>query len=133
MVLDQKTAGDNGAAGEVEGADFEVVDIFAAAALEVIVMAEAGALVAGLAIREDDGLDAFGLQQEVERSVDRSDAETTEGGLCALEDLLDGNRTLGLGDGLEDRIALAGMTLAERGRHGCKVRAVPVFAQGKRD
>jgi hypothetical protein len=123
VILDQVAAGDDGAAGEVQRTDFEVVDVAAAAALEVIVMAEAGALVAGLAIGENDGLDALGLEEEIERPVNGGDAETAKGGLGALEDLLNGDGTLGLGNGLEDGIALAGMTLAERGRHGWKVTA----------
>jgi hypothetical protein len=113
VVLDHVAAGDDGAAGEVEGTDFEVVDVLAAAALEVIVMTEAGALVAGLAIGEDYGADALGVEQEVEGAVNGGDAEAAEDGLGAVEDLLDGYGTLGLGDGQEDGIALAGMTLAE--------------------
>lgn len=131
MILDHETAGDDGAPGEMQGADFEVVDVPAAAALEVIVMAHAGALVAGLAIGEDDGLDALGLKQEIEGAVDGGDAEATEGTLGALEDLMDGDGALRLGNGAENGIALAGMTLAERGRHRGKVTAQTGVAQGK--
>ncbi len=122
MILDQVAAGDDRAAGEVQGADFEVVHVFATAALEVVVMAEAGALVAGLAIGEDDGPDAVGLEKEIEGSVDGGDPKAPEGGLGALKDLLDRYGTLGVSDGLEDGIALAGMTLAKRGGHEAKVR-----------
>ncbi len=131
MILDQVTAGDDGAAREVEGANIEIIDVPAAAALEVVVMAEAGALIAGLAVRQDDGPDAFGFQEKIEGPVNGGDAQAAEGRLGALEDLLDGDGALGLGNGLEDCIALAGMTLAERGRHGCKVRAGAGSAQGK--
>jgi hypothetical protein len=131
VILDEEAAGDDGAAGEVEGADFEIEDVFATAALEVIVVAEAGALVAGLAVWEDDGADARGVEEEIEGPVNGGDAEAAEGGLGALEDLLDGDGTPGLGDGLEDCIALAGMTLAERGRHGGKVREGAGWAQGR--
>lgn len=132
MVFDEVAAGDDGAAGEVEGADVEVVDVFAAAALEMIVMAEAGALVAGLAVWEDDGFDAAGVEEEIEGAIDGGDAEGAKGLAGAGEDLLDGDGALGGGDGIEDGIALACMTLAERGWHGRKVRAGWEFAQGIR-
>jgi hypothetical protein len=131
VVFDEVAAGDDGAAGEVQGADVEIEDVFAMAALEVIVMAEAGTLVAGLAVREDDGPDALGAEEEIEGPVDGGDAEAAKGALGALEDLLDGYRTLGLCNGLEDGIPLAGMTLAERGRHGSKVMAGAGEAQGR--
>lgn len=131
MVLDHVAAGDDGAAGEVQGADFEVVYVLAAAALEVVVMAEAGSLVAGLAVWEDDGLDAAGLEQEIECAVNGGDAEAAERGKRAIQDLLDGDGPLRLGDGLENGIALAGLTLAERGGHALTVRAGSVRAQGK--
>jgi hypothetical protein len=131
MVLDHETARDDGAAGEVKRADLQVVDVLAAAALEVIVMTEAGALVAGLAVGEDNGLDAVRLEQEIEGAIHGGDAEAAEGLTCACKDLLDRDRAFRLGDGFEDGIALACVTLAERGWHGRNVTAGRDVAQGK--
>ncbi len=115
MILDEESAGDDGAPGKVQRADFKIEDVLAAAALKVIVMAEPGALIAGLSIGENDSPDAIGFQQQIERPVNRGDAEAAERALGASEDLLYRDGPPGLGDGLEDGIALTGMTLAERG------------------
>jgi len=132
MILHEETPGDDGAAGQVQGADLEVIDVLAAAALEVIVMPHAGPLVARLAIGKDDGLDALRVEEEIEGTVNGGDAEAAECRLRTLEDLLDGDGTLGLGYDQEDRVALAGMSLAERGWHVDKLMAGAAFAQGKR-
>ena len=89
MILHGKAAWDDGAAGQMQRADLQVVDILATPALEMIVMAHAGALVASLSIREDDRLDAFRLQQQIQRPVNRRDSQTPERRLRPLEDLLD--------------------------------------------
>lgn len=106
----------------MQRADLQVVDILATPALEMIVMAHAGALVASLPIREDHGLDALRLQQQIQCPINRRDPQTPERGLRPLQDLLNGDGTPGLSDGLEDGIALARMTLAERGRHTSNLR-----------
>ena len=131
MILHQVTAGDDGAGGQMQGAYLEVIDILAAPALEVIVVPHARAFVAGLPVREDYRPDAFGLDQQIERPVNRCYPQAPERLPGAREDLLDRHGPLGLGNGLEDRIALAGMTLAERGWHAPNLAAGTASAQGK--
>jgi len=132
VILHKETAGDDSAGREVQRTDLKVIHILALAALEVIVMTHPGALVAGLPIGEDHGLDALPLQQQVQRPVNSRNPKAAQRRLGSLEDLLDRDRPLGIRDGEEDRIALAGMTLAERGGHGSKLTAIPASTQGKR-
>jgi len=131
MILHNVPTRDDGPRGEMQRAHLKVVHIFALAALEMIVMAKPRALVASLPVGKDHRLDALPLQQQIQRPVNSGNPEAAQRSLRALEDLLDGNRALGFRDGEEDRIALAGMTLAERGGHGWNLTAIPAFAQGK--
>ena len=130
MILHNVPTRDDGPRGEMQRAHLKVVHIFALAALEMIVMAKPRALVASLPVGKDHRLDALPLQQQIQRPVNSGNPEAAQRSLRALEDLLDGDGPLRLGDGLKDGIALPGMTLAERGWHALTVRVETAFLQG---
>ena len=131
MIFHYESARNDRAARQVQRANLQVIDILAPPALEMIVVPHAGALVASLAVGEDDRADSLRLEQQIERPVNGRDPEAAKRRLRAAKDLLDGNRTLRLGDGLEDGITLAGMTLAERVRHTVTLTAGTISVQGK--
>jgi hypothetical protein len=132
VILDHVAAGDDGAARQVQRADFEVIDVFAPAALEMVVVPQPGSLITGLAIGKDYRLDALRLEQQIQRPVHRRNSQGPKRRLRAPEDLLDRDRALRIRDDLENGIALPGITLAKKGGHARNVTAATASAQGKR-
>lgn len=93
-----------------------VEDPLAAGALEMMVMAMSGELVARVLAGQVDGLQLAFVDQCLEIAVDRGDAQSWGIALRVLENLLRQQGPLGLRNRIADRRSLAGVAF-----HACRV------------
>ena len=78
----------------------------------MVMMPEIARFVASLAVWQVHALDLFGFQEQVDRSVNRGNANGIPFFLRQLQDLLDGERAFGSGDDFQYHFTLPRLPLA---------------------
>ena len=129
MVFDHKAPGNNGSTGEVERADAQIKHIAASPALEMIVMPEIRRFITGLAIGKNHALDLSGFEEEIDCPINRGNRHHPAIFGGALQDLVNRERTFGMGDHVENEFTLAGVSLAKRFHQGKLISVIELIAQ----
>lgn len=102
---------------EITRAAFNLKDLAAGRAVEVVVVLLAGELVAGAFTGDFDGLHDAGFNEELEGAVNGGEAEAADAGLGVFEHLAWGKGRPGIPDGIADGLALTGLAFAAGHRY----------------